>query len=76
MQILGILIIGMTVPYNDDELLRSTGNAAQSPFVIAISRSGIKGVFISRNSTSVMQLKWLTVVAISLATYHQRRYLY
>ncbi|KAF9525951.1 general amino acid permease 1 [Crepidotus variabilis] len=40
--ILGILMIGMLVAYNDDELLKSTGTAAQSPFVIAINRAGIK----------------------------------
>ena len=28
-QILGVLITGMLVPYNDPELLRETGNAAQ-----------------------------------------------
>jgi amino acid transporter len=40
--ILGIIIIGMLVAYNDPALLQSTGTAAQSPFVIAISRAGIK----------------------------------
>lgn len=40
--ILGILIIGMLVAYNDPDLLQSTGTAAQSPFVIAINRAGIK----------------------------------
>ncbi|KAL0955295.1 hypothetical protein HGRIS_004184 [Hohenbuehelia grisea] len=40
--IFGILIIGMCVPYNDTSLLQATGNAAQSPFVIAINRAGIK----------------------------------
>ncbi|CAA7269266.1 unnamed protein product [Cyclocybe aegerita] len=40
--ILGILMIGMLVAYNDPDLLRSTGTAAQSPFVIAINRAGIK----------------------------------
>jgi amino acid transporter len=40
--ILGILIVGMVVPYNDPNLLKSTGNAAQSPYVIAINRAGIK----------------------------------
>lgn len=42
---LGILIIGMVVPYNDDGLLQDTGNAAASPFVIAITRSGIKSPY-------------------------------
>jgi len=32
----------MLVPYNDPELLRRTGNAAQSPYVIAANRAGIK----------------------------------
>lgn len=32
----------MLVPYNDPDLLRSTGTAAQSPYVIAITRAGIK----------------------------------
>jgi amino acid transporter len=40
--ILGIFIIGLVVPYNDPSLLRSTGTAAESPFVIAINRAGIK----------------------------------
>jgi len=42
--ILGILMIGMLVAYNDSELLSLQGNntAASSPFVIAITRSGIK----------------------------------
>ncbi|KAF8916133.1 general APC amino acid permease [Mucidula mucida] len=40
--ILGILMIGMLVAYDDDALLNSTGNAAQSPFVIAINRAGIQ----------------------------------
>jgi yeast amino acid transporter len=40
--ILGILIIGMLVPYDDPNLLKSTGNAAESPFVIAFNKAGIK----------------------------------
>ncbi|TDL23707.1 general amino acid permease 1 [Rickenella mellea] len=40
--ILGTLITGMLVPYNDDALLTDTGNAAQSPYVIAMTRAGIK----------------------------------
>jgi amino acid transporter len=42
--ILGILMIGMLVAYNDEDLLSLQGNntAASSPFVIAIKRSGIK----------------------------------
>jgi len=38
----GTLITGMLVPYNDPKLLHKTGNAAQSPYVIAIDRAGIK----------------------------------
>ncbi|KIM44430.1 hypothetical protein M413DRAFT_353125 [Hebeloma cylindrosporum] len=42
--ILGILMIGMLVAYNDKDLLFLQGNntAAKSPFVIAINRAGIK----------------------------------
>ena len=42
---LGILITGMIVPSNDPHLLHPTGNAAQSPYVIAMTNAGIKGVF-------------------------------
>ncbi|KAJ3574016.1 hypothetical protein NP233_g2054 [Leucocoprinus birnbaumii] len=37
-----ILMIGMLVAYDDDSLLQTTGTAAQSPFVIAINRAGVK----------------------------------
>ncbi|KDQ61931.1 hypothetical protein JAAARDRAFT_526914 [Jaapia argillacea MUCL 33604] len=40
--ILGVLVTGMLVPYNDTDLLQATGNAAQSPYVIAMTRAGIK----------------------------------
>ncbi|KIM68020.1 hypothetical protein SCLCIDRAFT_1209409 [Scleroderma citrinum Foug A] len=40
--ILGIFIAGLVVPYTDPKLLQSTGTAADSPFVIAITRAGIK----------------------------------
>ncbi|PAV20026.1 general amino acid permease 1 [Pyrrhoderma noxium] len=40
--LLGIFITGMLVPYTDDSLLSDTGNAAQSPYVIAFTRAGIK----------------------------------
>ncbi|KAK0466840.1 general APC amino acid permease [Desarmillaria tabescens] len=40
--ILGILMIGMLVSYDDDALLNTSGNAAQSPFVIAFNRAGVK----------------------------------
>ncbi|KAI0269710.1 amino acid permease-domain-containing protein [Russula aff. rugulosa BPL654] len=39
--ILGILITGMLVPYDDPELLDGTSTAIQSPYVIAIRRAGI-----------------------------------
>ncbi|WVR09688.1 hypothetical protein IAU60_006763 [Kwoniella sp. DSM 27419] len=42
--ILGVLVAGMLVPYDDESLLRSTGDAAQSPFVIAFTRAGISGL--------------------------------
>ncbi|KAJ3568280.1 hypothetical protein NP233_g5815 [Leucocoprinus birnbaumii] len=40
--ILGVLMIGMLVAYDDPLLLQDTGTAAQSPFVIAINRAGVK----------------------------------
>ncbi|KAL0953937.1 hypothetical protein HGRIS_005101 [Hohenbuehelia grisea] len=40
--ILGILIIGMCIPYNEPLLLSDSDNASASPFVIAINRAGIK----------------------------------
>lgn len=36
--------MGLIVPSNDPSLLRSTGTAAQSPFVIAATNAGIKVV--------------------------------
>lgn len=42
--ILSIFMVGMVVPSNDPNLLHSTGNASQSPFVIAAHRAGIKAV--------------------------------
>ncbi|KAF7317695.1 General APC amino acid permease [Mycena kentingensis (nom. inval.)] len=39
---LGILMVGMLVPYNHPELLSRIGTAAQSPFVIALSSAGTK----------------------------------
>jgi len=38
------LITGMVIPYNDPALLSDTNNAAQSPYVIAMTRAGIKGL--------------------------------
>ncbi|RLL95225.1 hypothetical protein CFD26_102459 [Aspergillus turcosus] len=42
--ILSIFMVGLVVPSNDSNLLRSTGNASQSPFVIAAHRAGIKAI--------------------------------
>ncbi|KAE9401153.1 hypothetical protein BT96DRAFT_992357 [Gymnopus androsaceus JB14] len=39
-----IFIVTLIVPSNSKDLLRATGNAAQSPFVIAASLAGIKVV--------------------------------
>jgi yeast amino acid transporter len=39
--LLGILMTGMLVPYDDPALLNGTNNASQSPYVIAIRRAGI-----------------------------------
>ena len=38
----GILVTGMLVPYNDPDLMSTSGTAAASPYVIAMSRAGIK----------------------------------
>ncbi|KAF8621819.1 hypothetical protein AX15_007489 [Amanita polypyramis BW_CC] len=40
--ILGILMIGMLVAYDDKNLLQNSGTAAQSPFVIAFNTAGVK----------------------------------
>ncbi|KAI0358183.1 general amino acid permease 1 [Trametes cingulata] len=40
--LLGVLITGMLVPYNDENLLSTSGTAAESPYVIAMTRAGIK----------------------------------
>jgi amino acid transporter len=42
--VLSIFMVGLIVPSNDPNLLRSTGTAAQSPFVIAATNAGIKVV--------------------------------
>ncbi|GAA6060668.1 hypothetical protein JCM10212_001224 [Sporobolomyces blumeae] len=39
--ILGAIIIGMIVPYNEPALVSGTGNAASSPWVAAIKNAGI-----------------------------------
>ncbi|KAH8602225.1 amino acid permease/ SLC12A domain-containing protein [Bisporella sp. PMI_857] len=42
--VLSIFMVGLIVPSNDEHLQVSTGDAAQSPFVIAAKRAGIKVV--------------------------------
>ncbi|PVG03557.1 putative general amino acid permease [Serendipita vermifera] len=41
---LSVFIIGLTVPSDNKDLLSESGNAAQSPFVIAMKLAGIKGL--------------------------------
>ncbi|KAJ7765332.1 amino acid permease/ SLC12A domain-containing protein [Mycena metata] len=40
--IFGILVVGMLVPSDDKNLLQSTGTAASSPFVLAMTRVDLK----------------------------------
>lgn len=40
----GTIVIGLLVPYNDPRLNLNSGDAASSPFVIAIANAGIKGL--------------------------------
>ena len=42
--VLSIFMVGLIVPSNDPDLLKSSGTAADSPFVIAAKRAGIKVV--------------------------------
>jgi yeast amino acid transporter len=42
--ILSVLIVGMLVASNDDQLNNFSGNASQSPFVLAATRAGISVV--------------------------------
>ncbi|GAB1518458.1 hypothetical protein RhiTH_001517 [Rhizoctonia solani] len=42
--VLGILVTGMIIPYNNEDLLQDTGTGAQSPYVIAINLAGIKAL--------------------------------
>ncbi|WVQ95325.1 hypothetical protein IAU59_002421 [Kwoniella sp. CBS 9459] len=42
--VMGIFIISVLVPYDEPNLLNGSGNAASSPFVIAISNAGIKAL--------------------------------
>jgi yeast amino acid transporter len=39
-----IMLVTVLVPSNDQDLLQSTGTAADSPFVLAFTRAGIKGL--------------------------------
>lgn len=41
---LAVLVVGMLVPSDDDRLNDYSGTAAQSPFVIAASAAGLRGV--------------------------------
>lgn len=50
-------MVGLVVPSNDTNLLRTTGNASQSPFVIAATRSGIK-VIPSIINAAVLTSAW------------------
>lgn len=68
-------MIGILVPSNDPDLLRSTGTAAQSPFVIVANRAGINnipsivnaGVLLSAwSAASSSTLSFL----VSFSTYH------
>ncbi|KAG1733342.1 amino acid permease/ SLC12A domain-containing protein [Suillus paluster] len=40
--ILGVFVAGLIVPSNDPDLLMGSGTSAQSPFVIAMQKSGIR----------------------------------
>lgn len=40
--LIGVLVTGMLVAYNDKNLLQTTGTAAQSPYVIAFNNAGVK----------------------------------
>ncbi|KAG8946074.1 hypothetical protein FRC04_012052 [Tulasnella sp. 424] len=42
--ILGVLITGMIIPFNDPNLLQDTGTAAESPYVIAMRLAGVSGL--------------------------------
>ncbi|KAH7105903.1 general APC amino acid permease [Auriculariales sp. MPI-PUGE-AT-0066] len=42
--ILGIVVTGMLVPYNDEDLLSDGDTAAASPYVIAMRRAGISAL--------------------------------
>ena len=42
--LLSILTIGWTVPSSDPRLLAESGNASESPFIIAMEIAGIRGL--------------------------------
>lgn len=42
--VIGALLIGMIVPYDNEQLSNGSGNASASPFVIAIQNAGIKAL--------------------------------
>ena len=42
--VISIFFVGMLVPSDNKDLLHSTGNAAQSPFVLAATRAGVNVV--------------------------------
>ena len=45
----------MIVPYNDPNLLSEAGNAAESPYVIAMTRAGIKVLPPNRARLDIIQ---------------------
>jgi len=42
--LLGVLVTGMLVAYNDPKLLNSSNTASESPYVIAFTNAGVKGL--------------------------------
>lgn len=42
--VLGVLITGMIIPYNDPNLLNDTDTAAESPYVICMKLAGVRGL--------------------------------
>lgn len=69
---LGVLITGMIVPSNDPNLLQSTGNAAESPYVIAMTNAGIKGVLIPTGTMGTTDID----ITDSFASYRECCYLH
>lgn len=55
--VLTIFMVGLVVPSNDPHLLKSTGDASQSPFVIAASNAGI-GVVPSIINAIILTSAW------------------